>query len=421
MTTATALPVLERARAIQLAELSDAELTRLVADRIRIPRRDPADSFVLHSPLELLARAALLPAVAPAGRRPARLRIVSLLVQYEAGDPMTVPVPVAEPADPPAALAAAIAAGDLDGTDLAGAAVAGALPPEELAGALGAFVLPALAAAGHAPIFLYHLPRVAPRGEATAELLRPLARELARAPGWHIGWVADRPATGGSPEALAEALTSVPSLGLPGSAFIFPLMHQVDGAVAPELLRIAAAGVGPRAAARVILRHAARAMLAADPAHTPYGWTHCLTMPQAALGIAGRLADPQLAVDVAATYVVGFLAGLADAPVPGSIERAPVGGSFDDALAAGREAVAGWVLHAPESAVAETWTALVTRACGRHDAHLVKYTLACVDAAAADPGASRLFLAAGAALLADWEATVDGDDPLDGPDVTGSG
>ena len=56
-------------------------------------------------------------------------------------------------------------------------------------------VLPNLAAAAHAPIFLYHLPRVAPRGEATPELLRPLARELARHPGLGIEWVHDRPAT----------------------------------------------------------------------------------------------------------------------------------------------------------------------------------------------------------------------------------
>ena len=42
-------------------------------------------------------------------------------------------------------------------------------------------------------------------------------------------------------------------------------------------------------------------------------------MPQAVLGIADRL-DPQLAVDVAGTYVVGFLAALATEPVPARVD-----------------------------------------------------------------------------------------------------
>ena len=103
------------------------------------------------------------------------------------------------------------------------ARVARTATPTELARLLGAGVLPNLAAAGHAPIFLYQLPRVAPRGEATPELLRPLARELARQPGLAIEWVQDRPTTGGSPAELARALAEVPTLGVPGSTFIFPL------------------------------------------------------------------------------------------------------------------------------------------------------------------------------------------------------
>ena len=55
-------------------------------------------------------------------------------------------------------------------------------------------------------------------------------------------------------------------------------------------------------------------------------------------------------------------------------------------------------------AVGPTWTEIVTRACAHRDAHLVKYTLACIDAAHADPGAARLFQAGAASLLAHWEA-----------------
>ena len=45
---------------------------------------------------------------------------------------------------------------------------------------------------------------------------------------------------------------------------------------------------------------------------------------------------------------------------------------------------------------------LASRAATHEDAHLAKYTLACIDAARDDPGASRLYLAAAAHLSAWW-------------------
>jgi hypothetical protein len=386
----------------------DAQLVGWVARRVEAPREEPADSFVLHAPLELLARAALLPWVAPHGRRAARLRLLTLLDELESWAPAVLPAPPAAPVSPTRAaadLAAALYDGDLEAADRAATEVAGAARPDELAALVGSVVLPDLAAAAHAPIFLYQLPRVAPRGEATPRLLRPLVRELARYPGLSIEWIQARPSTPGSAAALDEALGAVPRLGVPGSTFIFPLMHQVDAAgTARELIGEHAGGLDPSTAARVLLRAAARAMLLLDPEHAPYGWSHCLTMPQAALGIARRVPDPQLAIDVAGTFVVGFLAAAASAPLPASVQLTAPGGTFVDALAAGRDDAAGWVLHAPAEVVPATTTEMVTRACAHRDAHLVKYTLACLDAAAADPDAARLFLAAAASLLAHWEA-----------------
>src|SRR5690349_12065372 len=49
-----------------LDQLSDVQLAAHAAATIRVPRAAPADSFVLHAPLELIARAALLPRVRPA-------------------------------------------------------------------------------------------------------------------------------------------------------------------------------------------------------------------------------------------------------------------------------------------------------------------------------------------------------------------
>jgi hypothetical protein len=48
----------------------------------------------------------------------------------------------------------------------------------------------------------------------------------------------------------------------------------------------------------------------------------------------------------------------------------------------------------------------------QRDAHLVKYTLACFDAAAADPRHRRLFLTAAASLVGWWQDVIDPDDPL---------
>ena len=396
-------------------ETSDADLIRTVSHRVQVPREDPADSFILHAPLELLARAALLPWVPARGKELARLRLVALLAQFEMVTP-AMTGPIAEPTEPTVAadaLCAAVAGADLEATDRAALSLAVSAPATALAELLGTAVLPALAAAGHAPIFLYQYPRIAPRGEATAGLLRPLARELARYPQLRVEWVDNRVRGNGSIEALADALRSVPQMGVPGSTFIFPIMHQVDSAgVAAELLGPSLAGLTPAAAAQVLLHCSARAMLLANPDHIPYGWTHCLTMTQAALGIASSIPNPQLAVDIAGTYVVGFLAALSTGPVPEMVELPDPGGTFADAIARGRETAGGRVLHASGVEFAAMRTEIVRRAAGAHDAHIVKYVLACLDAAAADPGAERLYLAGAAVLLAHWHATGDPTDPL---------
>jgi len=416
-TPSTADSILRRAHDLRIADWSDAELLHWAAAAMSLPRRDPADSFVLHAPLELLARAALLPFVTPDQREAARLRIVSLVDQFDGWDPAgsgagitgSLPAPI----EGAGLLVAALRSGDMDAADVGARSVAMVTDPRAVAALIGAAILPNLAAAAHAPILLMHLPRVAPRGEVTAELLRSLARELARNPGLQIDWVADRPSTGGSPAALTAALDAVPALGLPGSSFIFPLMHQVDSTgTARELLGPSAAGVSARAARPVLLRHAARAMVLADPIHAPYGWTHCLTMAQGALAIAEQCGDEQLAVDIAATYVVGFLAAEAAEPVPHAVDLPFPGGTLAEAIAAGRDEAAGWVLGAPAGTDAGTWTEVISRAARLHDAHLVKYTLACRDETAADPEAGRLYLAAAASLLAFWESFVNPEDPL---------
>src|SRR5262245_31863295 len=288
-------------------DASDNRLVAAVADVIATPREDPADSFVLHSPLELVARAALLPFVAPEHRATARDQIIAIGTDFEAFGPPVAP-PAADEMDSLAAgvarLVDAVQAGDLAAVDVAARWVGRTATPTELRQMLAVDVVPRLAAAAHGPIFLYELPRVAPRGEISGELLRGLARELGRAPEWRIHWIDDRrPAPPAGADAMFDALAATPIRPPePGDTpFIYPLMSRVDeDGTAAALL----AGVvdGPDIAdrARAIQRAAAWSMLRENEDHAPYGWSHCLTMPQAVLGLAGRGIAPDTALAVAA-------------------------------------------------------------------------------------------------------------------------
>ena len=62
---------------------TDIDLTETVAGVLAVPRSEPPDSFILHAPLELLARAALLPHVSPDLRAAARDRIEAIAPQFE--------------------------------------------------------------------------------------------------------------------------------------------------------------------------------------------------------------------------------------------------------------------------------------------------------------------------------------------------
>lgn len=399
-----------------LDRLPDARLVALVASVVSRPRVDAADSFVLHAPLELAARAALLPHVAPEARERARMRLVALAAGYEAwGPPAPEPdtVDFASPHEAVAHLRSAIDAGDLDDVDATAAWLGHRVDAADLRRLLADDVVPRLAAAAHAPIFLYQLPRAAPRGEATAELLRPLARELARHPDWRITWHEQLDRSGAVPDhSLADAIAATPRLGVPGSDFIYPLMSQVEQTgVAETVLTAPLRGVEVQEGARVLSRAAAWSMLDEPSDYAPYGWSHCLTMPQAVTGIASTCSDPAAALAVASTYVVGFRAAMATKPLA---TEAPPDPHVDiaAALAAEPPVAAGALWHAPDDGLDAAVTQVVTRAATAHDAHLVKYTLACLDAAASDRSHARLYYAAAASLVAYWATRGDPSDPL---------
>jgi hypothetical protein len=349
------------------------------AHTISVPRVAPADSFVLHAPLELMARVGLLPHVAADARDDAIARIEALAEQYTATGPgVDAPNPLAfaSIADAMASLAGAIGRSDLEVVDATMLWLTACADATELRVQLGDTIVAALGAAAHTPIGLYLLPRVGDR-RLPAALLRAPVRELARHPDWQLRWFRDLPERAGDARDLEAALRAVPHLGRPGSDFVFPLMSQAEqSGVAAQLL-------GPQLATdvdtarRTLTRAAAWSMLHDDPDQAPYGWTHCLTMPQAVMGLAGDGIPPRTAIAVAGTFVVGFRAAHGLQPL----------GDLGEGAA--------------QPTTGASRTELATFAALHHDAHVVKYTLACFYAAADDPAWAATYLAA-AAYLADW-------------------
>jgi hypothetical protein len=329
---------------------ADLDLVAACAAVLDVPKADPPSSFVLHAPLELLARALLLDRVAPAQREEARARLRWLVAEYEAAG--------ASAPDAPALTAA----------------------PDD--------VVCSLAAAGHAPILLSLRPRVAAVAPTFGDAL--VATELARYPTWTLGWPRQRSAAGAGSGDLTERLAAPRSPGDPGSDFIYPTMHLTEASgLAAEVLDGPLRGMTVAEARRTLLRTAARSMLQDNPGAAPYGWTHCLTMPQAVLVTADEHGvDPDLAVAVAAVYVLGFRS------TQGRVRLAE-----DWVPEAGSAVDRAWSSPAPDRA--ELIEGLATFGALHEDAHVAKYTLACFDAAEADPDAAPLFLAA-AAHLHDW-------------------
>jgi hypothetical protein len=407
-TTFSPLPLGTRTDRAANAGWSDAHLVDAVAECLARPKRAPADSFVLHAPLELLARTALLPHLRPAARAEARARLVWLGDSYaaagdESGERQARTYE--DPAHAVAQLLSAIARGEIDDADQAASWLATTISPVALARALADDVIPRLSAAAHGPIFLYHLPRIAPRSRACVKMLRGLVRELARAPEWRLVWQTQRSAGAVRSDDLVDVLLAPPSPGDPGSPFIYPTMSLVEASgLAQRLLDSATRSLDTQRANRLLSRIAAWSMLQDDPNHAPYGWSHCLSMPQAVLGIADLCVDPGAAIAVAATYVLGFRATLGRSRLDPAWrpERPRLLDPLGQLHGSPADAAAG-VWYAADDAVPEIVAELAARAARHHDAHLAKYTLACFDAASTDPAGTRLYLCAAAYLGAWWE------------------
>lgn len=389
--------------------LSDAQLFDLTARVVSIPRQEAANSFVLHAPLELMARRLLLPHVAPELRRAVRERLVWVAARYErAGEPVDPATPATHGSFGEArdALLAALVEGDLAPVDATATQLLERATLDEVM-TLAEPTVDMLAAAGHAPIGFFLASRLATTQRAALTLLRPALRELARAPQLRVEWIRGFHTPSGNEAAFSAALARTPQLGLPGTDFIFPIVHQADEAGIARDAIDATMPADVTTAAAMSLRIAAHSMLQDDPEYAPYGWTHCMTLPQGVLEITPWLTARARAAAIAATYVVAFRAAEGSHALDPEWVPEPTTTGLLDALDADPRIAAGAWFHADDGTRARALPVLVGRAASHPDAHVVKYTYACLAAAARDRASRSLFLAAAASLVAWWSARAD--------------
>ena len=208
-----------------IAALTDAQLVTAVGGAIAGPKVK-GSSFTLHAPMELLARATLLPLAPPNMRSAGRMRIAGIAALYAEGDEVDRPdVPSCPPEEAKAKLLAALRDHDSDGADAALMALAPQVPAQDLCAELTDLIAASLGAAAHAPILLAALPEAAPRYGDLALTVRTAIRGLAAARG-HLTWV-DGDKSAGGPKDLWEALAAPPRRDAPSSS-IAPTMLAVE-------------------------------------------------------------------------------------------------------------------------------------------------------------------------------------------------
>jgi hypothetical protein len=388
-----------------LASVSDGTLIRSVAAAISRPKIQIDSSFLLHAPLELLARAWHLQHLPPNKRETARRRIAEIAVRY-AGNGPEIDSRRKEYPDISRALLearAALRTGDADTVDAALLFLLPRISVEHLRSSLADEVLPSLACAAHVPILLMMLAVATGRFPGASALLRSPLRALALHADLRLTWMETvrASATGDAPE-LFDCLAAPPvHVQSPGESIAPPMLAVERDGYAMRLLAPRTSAVAVRDAERILLRVAALSMLQDDPEHAPYGWTHCFTLPHSILSLTDVVPDTVRAVRIAATHALGFRATLGHTrlvyPYAPELRR-------DSSLLGLEPADAAAVAyHSAGDGRRSLRTQLVECAASHADAHLVKYTMACLTACDRDPGESSLYLAAAAYLRAWWD------------------
>ncbi len=393
-------------RSSPFASMGDTALIEMCIDAIATPKTTlTPNSFLLHAPLELLARAALLPRVELNRREEARRRIAGIAVRYgHAGDEVQqLELPFDDNETAMQSLSSAMSNGDQRIVDAALTHLAQRQSLAVIATTLFDPVMTSLGAAGHAPILLAELQRVAGRYGNAATLLRAPLRYLLIHPAarWH--WYEQRSVPIKSDAHEAQTLARV--LAKPESVSV------ANQSISTQFTAVASTGnlardlgafafTDTNIIEKALLRAAAHSMLQDDAKHAAYGWTHCLTMPLALLTNARISQNPSGAVAMASAEIYAFRATMSGIAL--DYQWIPEPPRHRELAIATPQEAASIAFHATVHSRRGLHSELATFAATHRDAHLAKYTLACFDAAACDPECSSLYFAAAAYLGAWW-------------------
>jgi hypothetical protein len=414
-----------------LDALSDYLLFVHAAEIIGQPKGKP-DSFELHAPLELMARYRLLPLVSPAERKLARLQILATTALYQSRS-SSIPTPRQLPhlhnwEDARERLERTLVDGDVELADSICVAIAHQFGSRLLIDVLAPKSIWTLALACHTHIGLMFMMLL--QGDlvpTSLHMLREIVRGLAADPNAVIEISRKESNASRSSDysvdadsavvkTLVEKFSRIPRIERPKEKKLRAVIEAGEKANLLEDIHNQVPSLGtPELANRVFqicMRTAAYSMLqdnwedergiTQNPIDVKYGWTHCLTLPQACWALAPLLPsvpNPSLA---ACTWVLGFRSTIGSIDLDLNAELPRIEGNFQEALMSSPADAASIAWHADTAQRLAIRTELATQAAIRNDAHLVKYVRACLDLSSFDRDYSHLYEAAAAYLCSLW-------------------
>jgi hypothetical protein len=372
--------------------------------------------------LELLARNGLLPLVDPKERSLARLQMVASAATFEAGPaPLSAAKKIAAFPNPSTAITEftrAFQEGSADDIEAIMLQFAAQFGTARLVQLLTPLALPTLTGASHSHIGLWLLLRHARASDVgDAVLLRAAARSLSRNPASQLKsfsamqLVASEPLKQTPEEVETEILTKLAapprktgSLG--GMQALFTAGEATGNAdsLFTDFLLHDLTNEQIDAAFRAVLRVCAHSMLQHTPTHAKFGWSHCLTLPQAACGLSSLNIDRKLALACSLVWITAYRSVLSDHDLDFNWTPAKLAGSASlvEALQTSPTTAAARIWYADPAELPAIKQTLATQASIRTDQHLIKYTRACLDMISFDPQYEHLYLAAAAHLCTIW-------------------
>lgn len=377
----------------------DANLdTFLQADceALSVPKVQP-DSFALHAPLEVLARYRLMNRLNPEDRRMALGVAHTVISAYQkAGSPLSFhngyPTEIQETETVALArLHEALDNGDVGLCLSLSHGLSRKTNPVMLCRATADLVVTHLGCAGHAGIYFHHLQHMPHATRHSAlQLFSGFATGLAQASSQrvrlHLNSHSPSPGMPVS-QAMASLLLNIPPLRGARTGGIAAMVVQAIDAGHLDAISTLIELLPPddllqqQDTYETLCGVAAHSMLQEADTHARYGWTHALTLPQGVWSLRAYLNDPREALCMAALYVAAFRACIGQTKLRPRSIREP----------------------ARTSATAmPDFSALVQSVCLAHDAHLVKYVLACMDEARRFPRLSPLLHSAAQRLSHLW-------------------